>query len=101
METLALLDPQVSGYIGAMYAFFEMESLFDLRLKKVDGQICICFGESQYDTRVISMNRNLMSWYEWNFPHSTMENAPSKAERARKERAAHLLEQLLNNEDPD
>ena len=130
VETLALLDPQVSGYIGAMYAFFEMESLFDLRLKKVDGQICICFGESQYDTRVISMNRNLMSWYErrekmeedllaaeseeekqrivheyhmweWNFPHSTMENAPSKAERARKERAAHLLEQLLNNEDPD
>ena len=64
VETNALLDPQVANYIGAMYAFFEMETLYDLRLKDIDGQICICFGENQFDTRVITMNRNLKAWYD-------------------------------------
>ena len=39
VEASALLDPQVASYIGAMFAFFEMETLYDLRLKEVDGQI--------------------------------------------------------------
>jgi transcriptional regulator with XRE-family HTH domain len=64
VETNALLDPQVANYIGAMYAFFEMETLYDLRLKDIDGQICICFGENHFDTRVITMNRNLKAWYD-------------------------------------
>ena len=41
VEFSALLDPQVASYIGAMFAFFEMETLYDLRLKEVDGQICV------------------------------------------------------------
>lgn len=100
VETSALLDPQVSSYMGSMYAFFEMETLYDLRLKEIDGQMCICFGESQYDINVSTMNKNLKTWFErrkkmeedvmnaaseeekkalihsyhmweWNFPHST------------------------------
>lgn len=125
VETSALLDPQVASYIGAMYAFFEMETLYDLRLKEVDGQMCICFGENQNDINVSTMNKNLKAWHdrrkkmeddilnakseeekkkiihdyhmwEWNFPHSTDENAPSKSERAAKEHAAHELEKLLH-----
>lgn len=124
VETSALLDPQVASYIGAMYAFFEMETLYDLRLKEVDGQMCICFGESQNDINVSTMNKNLKAWYdrrkqmetdilnasseeekkqiiheyhmwEWNFPHSMDKDAPSKSERAAKERAAHELEKIL------
>ncbi len=124
VEANALLDPQVASYIGAMYAFFEMETLYDLRLKEIDGQIYLSFGESQLDPKVSTMNKNLTAWYkrrkkrdedlfnaeteeekkgiihdyhmwEWNFPHSIDENAPSKSERAKKERAAHLLEKLL------
>ena len=64
VEASALLDPQVANYIGAMYAFFEMETLYDLRLKEIDGQIYISFGENQYDINVISMNRNLRMWYD-------------------------------------
>lgn len=64
VETSALLDPQIANYIGAMYAFFEMETLYDLRLKSIDGQVCICFGESQNDMRVSTMNKNLMFWFE-------------------------------------
>lgn len=125
VETLALLDPQVANYFGAMFAFFEMETLYDLRLKEVDGQMCICFGESQDDIKVSTMNKNLKEWYErrkqmeadilnatseeekkkiiheyhmweWNFPHSMNENPLSKSERAAKERAAQALEKALN-----
>ncbi len=124
VEANALLDPQVANYIGAMYAFFEMEKLYDLRLKEIDNQIHICFGESHNDINVSTMNKNLKMWYErrkqmeedilnasseeekkkiiheyhmweWNFPHSTEENPLPKSERAKKERAAHLLEEML------
>lgn len=109
VETSSLLDPQIASYIGAMFAFFEMETLYDLRLKEVDGQMCICFGESQYDTRVSTINKYLKVWYErrkkmeeeilnslsegekkriihgyhmweWNFPHSIEENLLPKSE---------------------
>lgn len=124
VETNALLDPQVSSYIGAMYAFFEMENLFDLRLKEVDGQICICFGGGQYDPNVGTMNNNLRGWYErrkeleesianaesdeekksllyeyhmweWNFPFFTDENAAiKKSERVEMERKAKMITEL-------
>lgn len=127
VETNALLDPQVASYIGAMYAFFEMETLYDLRLKEVDGQMCICFGESQHDTRVSTMNRNLKTWYErrkkmeedilkadseeekqtliheyhmweWNFPLSTDPNVPSKSKRAAKEKVAHQMDKIIRSD---
>ena len=124
VEESALLDPQVASYIGAMYAFFEMETLYDLRLKEIDGQIYICFGESQNDMRVSTMNKNLKLWFErrknleedilkaeseeekkriihayhmweWNFPYSTYDNMLSKSERVKKEQVAHELEKIL------
>lgn len=64
VEISALLDPPVATYMGAMYAFFEMETLFDLRIKEIDGQIHLCFGENQNDINVSTMNRNLKTWYE-------------------------------------
>ena len=125
VEASALLDPQVASYIGAMFAFFEMETLYDLRLKEDDkGQIYIRFGESKNDINVSTLNKYLKAWYdrrkkmeadildatseeekkkiiheyhmwEWNFPHSMDENALSKSERAAKERDAHALEDIL------
>lgn len=126
VETSALLDPQISSYIGSMFAFFEMETLYDLRIKEVDGQVCICFGENQFDTRVSTMNKNLKVWFErrkkmevdilnaiseeekkkiiheyhmweWNFPFSTDKNYVSKSERANKERVARIFEDLLRS----
>ena len=125
VEASALLDPQVASYIGAMFAFFEMETMYDLRLKEVDGQMCICFGESQNDIHVSTMNKNLKAWHdrrkqmeedilnatseeekkkiiheyhmwEWNFPHSMDEKTLLKSKRAAKERVAHELENMLN-----
>ena len=55
VEASALLDPQVASYIGAMFAFFEMETLYDLRLKEDDkGQIYIRFGERPCLSRSIA-----------------------------------------------
>lgn len=93
VEASALLDPQIASYIGAMYAFFEMETLFDLRLKEVDGQVCLCFGESQFDTRVSTMNRNLKIWLE---RRRNMENdilaASSEAEKKKIIHEYHMWE---------
>ncbi len=126
VEASALLDPPVASYIGAMYAFFEMETLYDLRLLEINGQMHICFGESQNDTRVITMNKNLKLWHErrekmkndilnaeseeekrkiihdyhmweWNFPHSTEKNVLSKSERTKKARAAQELEKIIRD----
>lgn len=125
VETSALLDPQVASYIGAMYAFFEMETLYDLRIKEIDGQMCICFGESQNDIKVSTMNKNLKMWHErrlkmeedimnatseeekrniiheyhmweWNFPHSMAVDVLPKSERAKKERTAHMMDEILH-----
>ncbi|WP_044931430.1 helix-turn-helix domain-containing protein [Oribacterium sp. NK2B42] len=99
VDARAIMDPKVSDFVGAMYAFFEMETLYDLRVKEIDGQMCLCFGEKQDDARVSTMNKNLKIWHdrrkqlekdlintdsheerkkiihdyqmwEWNFPHS-------------------------------
>lgn len=125
VETSAILDPQIASYIGAMYAFFDMETLYDLRLKIVDEQVCICLGESKDDTRVSTMNRNLMLWFnrrkkmeedilratsegekkkilheyhmwEWNFPYSTTNDYIPKSERVKMEKAARRIEQTVN-----
>lgn len=60
VETSAILDPQVSSYVGAMYAFFEMEELYGLRLEEVDNQIHIVFGD-KYNRNII--NEHLEAWY--------------------------------------
>lgn len=61
VSTLALTDPVVSNYIGAMYAFFEMEKLYDLNVIQEDGRIKLIFGDGRMGN---SMNRYLSEWEE-------------------------------------
>ena len=58
VETLALTDPVVSNCLGAMYAFFEMEGLYDLKVRRVDGKITLMFGNGFMG----SMNIYLDEW---------------------------------------
>ncbi|MBO4913120.1 MAG: helix-turn-helix transcriptional regulator [Butyrivibrio sp.] len=44
VSTLALTDPVVANYIGAMYALFEMEKNYDLKVKRDDGKLSLVFG---------------------------------------------------------
>jgi transcriptional regulator with XRE-family HTH domain len=60
VETIALMDPIVTNYIGAMYAIFEMEHLYDLEVKKVDTGYLLQFGSGFSGT----INEYLRAWYE-------------------------------------
>ena len=60
VETIALMDPVVSNFIGAMYAFFEMEDLYELEVKENDGRYSIQFGNGFTGT----MNDYLKEWYD-------------------------------------
>ena len=35
-----------------------------METKITDGRMCICFGESQHDINVSTMNKNLKVWHE-------------------------------------
>ena len=60
VETIALMDPVVSNYIGAMFAFFEMEELYELEVKKDGAKYSLQFGNGFTGT----MNEYLKEWYE-------------------------------------
>ena len=66
VETAALADPDTTTYIGMMYALFEMERLFGLKLKEENGKIYLYF---QYDGQpgqtlsgINQVNANLRAW---------------------------------------
>ena len=43
VETIALTDPVVSNYLGAMYALFEMEERYGIRIKEQDKRIVLYY----------------------------------------------------------
>lgn len=61
VSTLALTDPVVSNYVGAMHAFFEMEDQYDLRLIQDGAYLRLEFGNGIFQK---GMNRFLSEWAE-------------------------------------
>ena len=75
VESLSLSDPIVGNYNGAMYAFFEMEKLYGLKLKRIDGRLYLTFDDS-------SMNGYLEDWEkEKNMIDEELKNASSEEDR--------------------
>ena len=127
VETSALLDPVVSTNIGVMYGLFEMEQMFDLRLKEIDGQIYICFGDKlQHNQEEI--NENLRLWqrrqeqrdlelqsattedeierinhdyhmWEWTFPNAVILETEKRLEKAKLKREIDELQKKLKKLD--
>ena len=62
VSILALVDPNTTSYIGSMYAFFEMEEHFDVRIEKT--------SENQIPGLCITVEANnplykyMQEWYE-------------------------------------
>lgn len=123
VETAALTDPDTGNYIGVMYALFEMETLFGLKLKEIEGKIYLSFENTQ-------ITSSLQAWYkryqelklatvaasdedrekaireyhrwEWTFPRGLTIQSDSDKQRERLERyMAQIQAQLaeLDNED--
>ena len=124
VETSALLDPVVSTNDGVMYALFEMEKVFDLRLKEIDGEIYICFGDRLKHNQN-ELNYNLKMWlkrqeqrdqeleaaktdeerdkilhdyhmWEWTFPRAVLVESDKVQERARLEKEIQELQEQLD-----
>lgn len=83
VETIALMDPVVSNYIGAMFAFFEMEELYELEVKKDGAKYSLQFGNGFTGT----MNDYLKEWYE------ERETIRTRMENATEEEKAAILKE--------
>lgn len=60
VESMALIDPDVSSDNGSMYAFFEMEELYALKPIEVNGKIVLMAGDGITGT----LNNYLEKWYK-------------------------------------
>ena len=79
VSTLALTDPVVSNYIGAMYAFFEMEEAYDLHVIEENGRLKLIFGDGRVGN---TMNQYLTEWEnEKGRVDKALESAVSDAEK--------------------
>lgn len=58
VEIQAFADPDTSTYIGAMYAFFEMEELFGLYIERQGNDLALKFGGGY----VSELNEHLSQW---------------------------------------
>lgn len=127
VEILALTDPVPSYELGIMYAFFEMEKYFKLRVLREDGCLKLVFGDGKpYSEKI---NEYLDKWerimtetnsaiikasskeerdkaiynynmWEWGFPRS-MEEQPNYNNSNRKAlilEEINRLEKMLNEE---
>ena len=81
VSPMALIDPDIDTYIGLMYALFEMEDEYGLRLKEIDGQIYLYFDEGISTSSSRQVNHNLRIWLEeQKATVSKIENASCEAE---------------------
>ena len=85
VETIALLDPVVENYIGAMYAFFAMEDLYSLDIIKEKNKYMLLFDDGPS-----GMNDYLKEWYE---ERNTIK---TRMENATKEEQEEILKEYHN-----
>lgn len=79
VSTLALTDPVVANYKGAMFAFFEMEKAYNLNIKRDGVKLSLVFENGYSGT----MNDYLDEWEkERHQVEIELESASSEEERA-------------------
>lgn len=82
VEAMSLVDPVISSLYGVMYGFFELEDIFNLRLKEIDGQIHFCFGDNPIYYEDRPLNEYMEIWYKKQKERDAlMEKAESEHER--------------------
>lgn len=60
VQPLALIDPVATSYLGAVYAMFELEKLYDLTLTETNGVYSLQFKSEKSQTLV----KYLKIWHE-------------------------------------
>ena len=80
VSTLALVDPNTASYIGAMYAFFELEEHFNMKIEKTptDKSPGLCLSVNSSD----GMYRYMEEWYKtYTAMQAEMQTAASQDEK--------------------
>lgn len=119
VETLALTDPIVTNYLGAMYAFFEMEKLYEMKINRVDGKLVLTFGngfmgrmngyldEWEKERRRVDVELEAASseeeraeilhrydMWKWTFPNAITARTEADLKKLRKEKLEEQMKQL-------
>lgn len=119
VEPLALTDPVIASDIGVMYALFEMEELFDLKITRLDNRLALIFGDGkrgglndylgEWERMYCQVEKDVKSagtkeecaqiirnynYWKWNFPHSIEYQAEQEQKERRKTEIKDQMEQL-------
>ena len=46
VSTHALNVPDIDSYIGLMHTFFALEDMYGLKIKDIDGELCLCLDRN-------------------------------------------------------
>lgn len=91
VSTLALVDPNTTSRVGAMYALFELENRFNMKIEKTpeDKPPGMCLTVDFRD----SMYEYMKEWYDvYSAMRTEMESASSEAEKTEILKAYHNWE---------
>ena len=79
VTTISLIDPIISNHLSLMFAFFEMEDLYDLKVENNDGRLSLVFE----DGILGEINSDLRDWEKkLRQVRTKMDVAESEEERA-------------------
>ena len=91
VSTLALVDPNTTSRVGAMYALFELENRFNMKIEKTPEDkppgmsLTVDFRDSMYEY--------MKEWYDvYSAMRTEMESASSEAEKTEILKAYHNWE---------
>lgn len=48
VSTHALTVPDIDTYIGLMHTLFALEDMYGLKIRQIDGEVCLCLDKSDY-----------------------------------------------------
>ncbi len=124
VKPIAIQNPAITYNIGFMYGLFELETFYNLKLKKIDDQIYLYFENTSYDQKSKEINNLIAEWFEqqqkrddalitastdeereniinnynnweWNYPELQVEETPEKIKEEQLEkRIAELQKEL-------
>ena len=119
VSTLALTDPIVSNFYGAMYALFEMEKNYDLKVKRDGAKLSLVFGngfmgdmnsyidEWEKECRQVEVELKAATseeertevlhsydMWKWNFPKDIADRTEKDLKELRKAKIEEQMKQL-------
>ena len=81
VQPLALTDPVATSYLGAVYAMFELEKLYDLTLTEADGVFSLQFKSEKKqakNTEEAAAVQKRYNCFKWTLPELATDNDATK-----------------------